>query len=180
MSPIYDPRYSKVRRDEALEKDRETSRSTAQMEYVKPLVLLGLGLPIAATLAVRGAGAPPDVGTASVLGSYLLQFGLSVVLGLAALLIATKLMAGGPGPLALAVLRLGGALAVFDVTYLLLGGNLQITIFPGLVSIFILTGLIVWLFDMDLFQGALVGIVICVAKLAVAISTFFWFFEGPI
>ncbi len=180
MSPIYDPRYSKVRRDEALQKDRETSRSTGQMEYIKPLVLLGLGLPIAATLAVQGAGAHPDVSTASVLGTYLLQFGLSVLLGLAALLLATKLMAGGPGPLALAVLRVAGALAVFDVTYLLLGGNLQITIFPGLVAIFILTGLIVWLFDMDLFQGALVGIIICVAKLAVAITTFFWFFEGPI
>ena len=150
------------------------------MEYVKPLVLLGLGLPIAATLAVRGAGAHPDIGTAIVLGNYLLQYGLSVLLGLAALLIATKLMAGGPGPLALAVLRLAGALAVFDVTYLLLGGNLQITMFPGLVGIFILTGLIVWLFGMDLFQGALVGIIICVAKLAVAISTFFWFFGGPI
>ncbi len=105
----------------------------------------------------------------------MLQFGLSVVVGMTALVVATKLMAGGTGPLRLAVPRIAGALAGFDVAYLLLGGNLHITVFPGLVATFILVGLIVWLFEMDLTEGAIVGIIICMLKLATTIGSYFLF-----
>ncbi len=175
MSPIQDPRFSKTQRDEALQEDRAASDHAARLEHVKPLVLLALGLPIAIALVVQWAGTNPDVGTASVIGRYLLQFGLSVVLGMTALVVATKLMAGGTGPLRLAVPRIAGALVVFDVTYLLLGGSLQISIFPGLVAVFVLVGVVVWLFEMDLAEGALVGIIICMLKLAVVIGSYFLF-----
>ncbi len=175
MSPIYDPRFSKVSRDEALQEDRAASERGARLEYVKPLLLLALALPIAITLAVQWAGVHPDINTASVIGRYLLQFALSVVLGMTALVVATKIMAGGAGSWRLAVLRMAGALAVFDVTYLLLGGNLYITVFPGLVATFILVGLIVWLFEMDLAEGAIVGIIICTLKLAVTIGSYFFY-----
>lgn len=175
MSPIQDPRFSKVQRDAALQEERTASDRAAQLEYVKPLAVLGIGLPIAIALVVQWAGTHPDINTASVTGRYLLQFGLSVVLGMAALVVATKLMAGSSGPLHLAVLRMAGALAVFDVTYLLLGGNLQITMYPGLVATFVLVGMIVWLFEMDLAEGALVGIIVCTLKLAATIGSYFLF-----
>ena len=175
MSPIQDPRFSKVQRDAALQEDRAASERVARSEYFKPLALLGIGLPIAIALVVQWAGPHPDISTASVAGRYLLQFGLSIALGMTALVLTTKLMAGSPGPLHLAVLRMAGALAAFDVTYLLLGGNLQITMYPGLVATFVLVGLIIWLFEMDLAEGALVGITICMLKLATTIGSYFWF-----
>lgn len=175
MSPIYDPRFSKTQREEALQDDRAASERATRWESIKPLVLLALSLPIAIALSVQWAGASPDVSTASVIGRYLLQFGLSVVLGMTALVVATKLMAGGAGPLRLAVPRIAGALAAFDVAYLLLGGNLQISMFPGLVAVFVLVGVVVWLFEMDLAEGALVGIIICVLKLALVIGSYFLF-----
>lgn len=175
MSPIQDPRFSKVHKRETLQQDRDAGERAARMEYIKPLALLGIGLPIAIALVVQWAGPRPDLSTASAAGRYLLQFGLSIALGMTALVVATKLMAGGAGPLRLAILRMAGALAVFDVTYLLLGGNLQITMFPGLVATFVLVGLIVWLFEMDLAEGALVGIIVCTLKLAATIGSYFWF-----
>ncbi len=175
MSPIQDPRFSKVQRDAALQEERTASDCTDRLEYVKPAVLLAVCLPVAMTLAVQWASAHPDISTASVVGRYLFQFALSVVLGMTALIVATKIMAGGAGPLRLAVPRIAGALAVFDVTYLLLGGNLYITMFPGLVATFLLVGVVVWLFEMDLAEGAVVGIVICTLKLAVTIGSYFLF-----
>ena len=173
MSPIHDPRFSQTKRDDALQLEREASKQSSRFEYVKPLVIFGIAFPFSLILVANSGGWDQDVTTASILGFFVIGFGLSLLLAMVALLIAAKILIGGFGFLGLAVLRMASVLAVFDVVSLLLGGGLNISIFPGLVATIILAGMIVWLFDFDLTEGALVAIIICVLKLALVIGLFF-------
>lgn len=173
MSPIYDSRFSQTKREDALQLEREASKQSSRFEYIKPLAILGITFPISLILVANSGGWEQDVTTASALGFFVIMFGLSLLLAMVALLIAAKILIGGFGPIGLAVLRLASALAVFDVVLLLLGGGWHFTVFPGLVATIILAGMIVWLFDFDLTEGALVAIIICVLKLALVIGKFF-------
>ncbi len=173
MSPIYDPRFSKTKRDESLQLERDTSKQSTHFEYVKPLVIFGITFPFSLILVANSGGWDQDITTASALCFFVINFGLSLLLAMVALLIAAKILIGGFGPIGLAVLRLASALAVFDVVLLLLGGGWHFTIFPGLVATILLAGMIVWLFDFDLTEGALVAIIICVLKLALVIGSYF-------
>ena len=173
MSPIYDPRFSKTKRDDALHLEREASKQSSQFEYIKPLIIFGIALPLALIIVLGFVRRGPDVTTVSVLVSYFLGLGFSLFIAMVALLLASKIIIGSFGPFGLAILRMAAGLAIFDVVYLLLGGSFNITVFPGLVAMVILAGMIVWLFDFDLFEGALVAIIICVIKLAIVLGLFY-------
>lgn len=173
MSPIYDPRFSKTKRDDALQLEREASKQASRFEYIKPLIIFGIALPFALILVLWFVRRGPDVTTVSVLVSYFLGLGFSLFIAMVALLLASKIIIGSFGPFGLAILRMAAGLAIFDVVYLLLGGSYEITIFPGLVAMVMLAGMIVWLFDFDLFEGALVAIIICVLKLAIVLGQFY-------
>lgn len=173
MSPIYDPRFSQTKREGALQLEQDASKQASRIEYIKPLVILGIAFPLAMMMVVGSIVPRQDVTTASILGFSVISFGLSLLLAMVALLIASKILIGNFGPIGLAVLRMASVLAVFDVVYLLLGGGWNITVFPGLVATVILVGMIVWLFDLDLISGALVAIIIFVLKPALVIGSYF-------
>ena len=173
MSPIYDPRFSQTKRDESIQLEQEASKQSSRIEYIKPLAIFAITFPISLILVANSGGWEQDVTAASALGFFVIKFGLSLLLAMIALLIAAKILIGGFGPIGLAVLRLASALAVFDVVLLLLGDGWHFTVFPGLVATIILACMIVWLFDFDLAEGALVAIIICVLKLALEIGIFF-------
>lgn len=173
MSPIYDPRFSKTKCDESLQLERDASKQSTHIEYIKPLVILAIAFPLALIMVVGSRASSQDITAISILGFFIIRFGLSLLLAMVALLMASKLLIGNFGPIGLAFLRMASALAVFDVVYLLLGGGFNLTIFPGLVATVLLAGMIVWLFDLDLTGGALVAIIICVLKLALVIGSYF-------
>ena len=173
MSPIYDSRFSQSKRDDALQLDKQVSEQTVRLEYIKPIVILGLAFPLALVLVFGSIHSGQDISSANVLGAHLFRFGISLFIAMAALLLAAKILVGSFGPVGLAVLRMSSALAVFDVVYLLLGGGFNITVFPGLVAMVILAGMTMWLFDFDLFEGALVAIIICVVKLCIVLGLFY-------
>ena len=173
MSPIHDSRFSQTKRDDALKLEREASKQSSRLEYIKPLVIFGIAFPFSLILVANSGGWDQDVTTTSILSFFVFRFGLSLLLAMGALLIAAKILIGGFGPFGLAFLRMASALAVFDVVSLLLGGGWNLSVFPGLVATIILAGMIVWLFDFDLTEGALVAIIICILKLAVVIGLFF-------
>ncbi len=131
MPPIQDPRFSKARWNETLQEQREATERTDRMEYIKPLVMLGVCAPIALGLFVRLASSDPEVSAAAFAVVYPIGLGVSVTVGILALFIASKLFLGGAGPLGLATLRIAGACAAQDVAYLLLGGGVGLTAFPS-------------------------------------------------
>lgn len=173
MPPIQDPRFSKARWNETLQEQREASERTGRKEYIKPLVMLGVCAPIALGLFVRLAWSNPEVSAAAFAVVYPIGLGVSVAVGILALFIASQLILGGAGPLGLATLRIAGACAAHDVAYLLLGGRVGLTAFPFLTAVFIFVGLVVWLFEMDLSDAALVAIIILVLKLLVWVALVF-------
>ena len=173
MPPIQDPRFSKARWNETLQEQREATERTDRMEYIKPLVMLGVCAPIALGLFVRLASSDPEVSAAGFAVVYSIGLGVSVAVGILALFIASQLYLGGAGPLGLATLRIAGACAAQDVAYLLLGGGVRLTAFPFLTAVFIFVGLVVWLFEIDLSDAALVAIIILVLKLLVWVALMF-------
>jgi hypothetical protein len=168
MSPIDDPRHSKARWREAREADREESQRAARVEYVKPLIVLPAAVLVGLLLAIRGAHGAAAVAVAG----YFTWLGLAVGVGMAGLLISARLFLGGAGPAGLAVLRLAAALAGAHVvwTILPLGGMLNVGV-AGLAFV----GLVVWLFDMDLEEAALLGLVILVLVIALSVALAFVF-----
>jgi hypothetical protein len=139
-----------------------------KMEYIKPLALVAVGVPIGMLLAMRGAA-----GIEAAAG-WLVFLGLSIVLGMVALFISSRLFLGGGDPPGLEIVRIAGAATVADAAYLLLAGGF----YPSVVSVvgasFVFVGLVVWLFDMDLEDAALLAIIIWVLRILLAAAIFVW------
>jgi len=168
MSPVDDPRYSKARWSKVRQTEQRDAGAIARMEYIKPLVLVAAGVPIGMLLATRGAaGAEAAVG-------WLVFLGLSIVLSLIALVIASRLFLGGGGPLGLEILRIAGAATVADAVYLLLAGDFSPSLMSVVGASFVFVGLVVWLFDMDLEDAALLAIIILVLRILLAVAIFAW------
>jgi hypothetical protein len=168
MSPVHDPRYSKARWSGIRQAEQQDAEAIARMEYIKPLALVAAGVPIGMFLATRGAaGAEAAVG-------WLVFLGLSIVLSMIALFIAARLFLGGGGPLGLEILRIAGAATVADAVYLLLAGGLFASVVSVVGASFVFVGLVVWLFDMDLEDAALLAIIIWVLRILLAVAIFTW------
>jgi len=168
MSPVNDPRYSKARWNEAHQAEQQDAEAVARMEYIKPLVLVAAGVPIGMLLATRGAA-----GVEAAVG-WLIFLGLSIVLSMIALFISGRLFLGGGGPLGLDILRIAGAATIADAVYLLLAGGFSPSLMSVLGASFVFVGLVVWLFDMDLEDAALLAIIIWVLRILLAVAIFAW------
>ncbi len=166
MSPIHDPRFSKVQRDRALHEEHAASERATRLEYIKPAVLLAVCGPLAMALFVRPALSDPDISAAGAALLYMGGFCISAIGGIIALVIASKLLIGGAGPLGLAVLRTAAAFGAHDVAYQLLGGGAGFYIYPLLFSLAVFVGVVAWLFDMDITESALVAIIMLFLKIA--------------
>ncbi len=174
MSPIYDPRFSKVRRNRDLAAERDAADQAARMEPVKPLVLLAVaGTTVVIALAVRGspgAGPPPAL-------LYPVQLSLGVAAGTLGLWAASKLWLGGAGPLGLAILRLAAVHAAVDVIAVITLPMFVGPVFygPRIVWFWIVQGicfawLLCWLFDLDISDSILLAIITWVLKIATALA----------
>ncbi len=168
MAPVHDPRYSKARWNDVHQADQRDAEAIARMEYIKPLALVAAGVPIGMLLATRGpAGAEAAVG-------WLVFLGASIVLSMIALFIAARLFLGGGGPLGLDILRIAGAATVADATFLLIAGGFIVSVVSVVGASFVFVGLVVWLFDMDLEDAALLAIIIWVLRILLAVAIFTW------
>lgn len=172
MSPIQDPRFSKERWSETLQKDRQASARAAKMEYIKPLVMLVLGGGI--VLAALGGSDTQMHGLSGSTGAtaYPIVLAVGVVFGIIGLFIASYLFLGGAGPLGLAVLRLAGIYAATDCAALVLGP----LAFVGLIIEGVLyVGLLTWLFELDFTDSFLLAVITYVLKI-VAVSGLIFLF----
>ncbi len=140
-----------------MERQEGEAERSARFEYVKPAIIGALCLPAAMTLAATRSELP----VASALGSYLAVYAIAVVAGVGALWLASVLLLGGAGPLGLGILRMAAAMAAFDSIKFLLGANMVAILLAGLA----LVGLLMWLFEMDAEEAALVAIIIVVLNL---------------
>ncbi len=118
MPPIQDPRFSKARWNETLQEQREATEQADRIEYIKPLVMLGVCAPVALGLFVRLAWSDPEESAAAFAVVYPIGLGVSVAVGILALVIASQLLLGGAGPLGVVTRRIAGACAAHDVAYL--------------------------------------------------------------
>ena len=66
MSPIYDPRFSQTKREEALQLEQDASKQASRIEYIKPLVILGIAFPLAMMMIVGSRVPSQDFTTASI------------------------------------------------------------------------------------------------------------------
>ncbi|MHC4900405.1 MAG: hypothetical protein ACYTGD_01960, partial [Planctomycetota bacterium] len=66
------------------------------------------------------------------------------------------------------------AAAFADAAYLLLAGGFFASIVSVIGASFVFVGLIVWLFDMDLEDAALLAIIIWVLRILLAVAIFTW------
>jgi hypothetical protein len=168
MSPVDDPRYSKARWSKVRQTEQRDAEAIARMEYIKPLVLVAAGVPIGMLLATRGAAG----GEAAV--GWLVFLGLSIVLSMIALFISSRLFLGGGDPLGLEILRIAGAATIADAVYLLLAGGFVASVASVVGASFVFVGLVVWLFDMELEDAALLAIIIWVLRILLAVAIFAW------
>lgn len=156
--PVYDERFSKTRQLDALEQDRAMAAEAMRMEWVKPLILTGIALPILLIMLASKGG--------EYIIAYLMLLGISLPLGVIALWVASAVLAGGAGPLGLACVRLLAVFAISDLALVIFGmtGCLAIVI-SAAVHVF----LIMLLFDFETLEACIVWIVVFGMKFGIAL-----------
>ena len=154
MTPYQDPEIASRRMAQEDWNRREAER-VQRMEYIKPGVMLAVGFVITLLLAAASG----EDATAGLIGSAIVfpvVLAVQVVAGVIGLLIVSVLWMGGAGALGLGILRMAGVCAVSNIALFILGplGCLGL---PAIALIY--TGLIAWLFDVELLDAAAVAVV---------------------
>ncbi len=153
MSPVHDPRFSNrlAKRD----KEREAAARAHRMEYIKPLVMLGLGAGII-------MGMLHSQGGSELAMVYPIRIAIQLVFGVAGLWVAAKLWLGGVGPLGLGILRLAGIYAITDLVALVAA---PLMILGWFIHIILYVCLLAWLFDLEFSDSIIVAVITFLLKI---------------
>lgn len=150
--------------DRVLERQAVDAARAARREYFIPaaMLVLGVGVVLALRFILNGNAAP-----GALVGGYLIGLGIEVVVGVVGLFVAARLWLGGAGPLPLGILRLAGIYAVVDAVSIVVSPLLG---FGWVIRLGVYLGLLSWLFDMDLRDSAMLGIITFALKIAVGFA----------
>ncbi len=155
MSPIQDPRFSAAHKRDTLQQDRDAGERAAQMEYIKPTVMLLLGGGIVVGSLLLSSG----VGSALL---YVLVISVELIFGVAGLWAASAIWLGGMGSLGLGILRLAGIYAMTDMIALLLD---ELAFVGLLIQLVCYVAMLAWLFDLDPAESIFLAILTFVLKI---------------
>lgn len=148
-----------TRRSMGAEQLAEDSAAVLRGEYFKPLIMLGVGLVLAAIGSLMTSEGL--TGAAFYIIGFVIGLSVSVVLAFIGLTITSYLISLDAGPITLVFLRLAGIFAVMiPVSSLLpLGGLLW-----GISMLLILSGLVAMMFDFELYEAAIAVIIMIVVN----------------
>jgi hypothetical protein len=170
MSPIYDPRFSKTRWEQDLQKEREAGEHAARMEYIKPLVMLLVGGLIVMGLHLVTTPDDPDGVSGPVLAAmYPVVLSIELAFGVAGLWVAATLWLGGAGPLGLGILRLAGIYAMTDLIAIIVAPLLMV---GWLITISLYVVMLAWLFDFEVKDSIAVALITFLLKFFVDLVIF--------
>lgn len=96
--------------DKRREYDRQVARATVRAEYLRPLLMIGIGLGLMMTILLL-----TEQDGASAIGWYMLGYAIHLPIGLVVFVLCAISWLGMDAPLGLTVLRLMGIYAVVDV-----------------------------------------------------------------
>jgi hypothetical protein len=162
MSPIIDPHFASAHRA-GLDKEREESARAARMEYIKPIVMLGIGAGAMIAILTSSAG-DEEISGATVAAFYPIKLAIELAIGVAALWIAAKLWLGGVDTLGLAIVRLAGIYAMSD---LIAQATAPLMILGWLITFVCYIGMLMWLFELEAGEAMILAIITFLLKLAV-------------
>ena len=178
MSPITDPRYAASRREQ-FDKERADSDRDARMEYIKPLIMLLVGVGGVITWCLANGDVvdedgerTPALGIAAI---YLVVFAISLVCGVIGLWLASKLWLGGVGYLGLSILRLAGIYGVTDLVGMVVSG---IPLLGWLIQAVVYISLLMWLFELEATESIMLALITFVVKIAATTVVMLIMFSG--
>ncbi|MBX3357924.1 MAG: hypothetical protein KF745_05805 [Phycisphaeraceae bacterium] len=140
-------------------KRQREGAKTAQQEYIKPLVMLIVGVAGVAVLGGQGAS--------SVL-AYLVATGIGVVVGLAVYWVCCMLWIGFDAPMGLTALRLAGIYVVVDLVAHLCD-LLPIPLLTMILPCLTYMGLLMSMLDMEIVDAVVVAIATFIVKMLLLI-----------
>ena len=172
MSPLIDPSYS-AKRQTVLQKEREESERATRMEYIKPLAMFAIGIPI--VIVVMLSEGDSEISGMGLVFIYAVTFAFSLGAGVAGLWLASHLWLGGAGPLFLCILRLAGIYAITDAVGQFAGGLMMLSwLIPGVVYM----ALLMWLFELEPGESLILAMITYVLKVAAAVVLMLAAFSG--
>jgi hypothetical protein len=170
MSPVHDPRFSKIRWEEDLQKEREAGEQAARMEYIKPLVMLFVGGLVVMGLSLITTPEDPDgLSGAMLAATYPIILSVELAFGVLGLWVASVLWLGGAGPLGLGILRLAGIYAMTDLIGIIVAPLLMV---GWLITISLYVVMLAWLFDFDIKESIAVALITFLLKFFAGVMVF--------
>ncbi len=164
--PIPDPRFTQAHAD-AREADFVDSRRIVRREYRKAILVFAVAITATLLLGLVGTQSPIQLA----LGLLAIKLAGGLMVAFIALLIAERLFLGDVGPKGLAALRLAGALAGAQATWLVLGG---VPLYGIALASLAYAALIVWLFDVDFVEAILLAVISWVLVIVVVAGLIFY------
>ncbi|TVQ55709.1 MAG: hypothetical protein EA377_03075 [Phycisphaerales bacterium] len=151
----------------------QESDEVVRAEYIKPLIMLGIGM--AVTFLGLFFGAFGESGLLFAVGGMIavaIVLTLTVIIAFFGLAIASYLFSLDAGPITLVLIRLAGIFAIMMPVNLLIpvGGLLW-----GIGTLLILSGLVAMLFDFELFEAVISVIIMKLVNLVVMIAIMAYF-----
>lgn len=157
MTSQHEDRFTSGHKAQGLELDRQMAARAARMEYILPLVMLAGGFIIGAGWpAVTVMKEDGPLGAMLVLAVYAVMLSISVVIGLAALVITCRLFGTGAGQLWLGLLKLAGVFSLLLIAAALLSG---LGCWGSFILLAVMAGMIAWQFDLEMVEGAVAALV---------------------
>jgi hypothetical protein len=178
MSPITDPRYAASRREQ-IDKEQSDSAREARMEYIKPLIMLLVGIGSVITWHLANGDVVDEDGERTpalgIVAIYLVVFVISLVCGVIGLWLASKLWLGGVGYLGLSILRLAGIYAITDLVGMVVSG---LPLLGWFIKAVVYVSLLMWLFELEATESIMLALITFVVKVAATIVVMLVMFGG--
>jgi hypothetical protein len=147
---------------------KETSQQTVKWAYLKPLIMMGIGLALVMGLAVGQYGEGAAV-------LYLMKYAVGVPIGGAVFWVCCLMWIGFDAPFHLTLIRLAGIYAVVDAVALATG-FLPVLIVGRVITLAVYIALLADLMDMDYTDAIFVGLATGLAKFFAMLLIIMYFF----
>lgn len=161
VSPIYDPRFGKSKQREAIEQERRDAEVVHRMDVIKPAVIFALAAGfVMIKLFMSGSAKPGEPSGAALVMIYPIILAFSLIIGVAALWIASTFWLGGFDSLPLAILRLAATFSTADALAMLVG----LPIFGWVAQVIVICSMLIWLFELEIQDGVMLTVILLLLK----------------